>query len=128
MIFLNTFICADFFFRLLYRLKQQLLIHVQMIIKFNSYLEISVINAISLKGFRYHKLVKRSTKLYHRYIDIIPKYETTRVHLIRLGILYPIFYDNNFYKTQKCRHSFQNLTKPVNRLIYKGNDNDTVVR
>ena len=83
------------------------------------------------QGFRYHKLVKTSTKFYDRHKDIIRKYSSTCRLLLRTGISHPIFYGNIPYKAQRCQYSPQKLTKPLNRLITcikKGFSNDTVVR
>ena len=80
------------------------------------------------QGFRYHTLVKTFTKFYHRYKEIIRKYNSTCKHLIQSGILYPIFYVSILYKSQKCQYSPQKITKPLNRLIKKGYSYDSVVR
>ena len=80
------------------------------------------------QGFRYHKLVKTFTKFYHRYKDLIRKYNSTCKHLIRSGISHPIFYGNILYKAQKYKYSPVMLVKPLNRLIHKGYSYDIVVK
>ncbi len=80
------------------------------------------------QGYRYHRLLKTFSKFYYRYIDLVCKFSCTCKQLIKFGISHPIFYGNIIYKAQKCKKRPLQLTKPLNRLIYRGYKFNIVVK
>ena len=44
------------------------------------------------QGYRYHKIRKAFSKFYHRYFDLIVKYDIGLKTLLQQGISEPIFY------------------------------------
>ena len=50
------------------------------------------------QGYRYHKIRKAFSKLYHRHSELIVKYNIGLKALLQQGISDPIFYGNLVYK------------------------------
>ena len=51
-----------------------------------------------IQGYRYHKIRKAFSKLYHRHSELIVKYNIGLKTLLRQGISEPIFYGDLVYK------------------------------
>ena len=57
-----------------------------------STLETLLIVKILKQGYRYHKIRKAFSKIYHRHSELIVKYNIGLETLLQQGILEPIFY------------------------------------
>lgn len=80
------------------------------------------------QGFRYHRLVKTFTKFYHKYRDLLWKYDSTCRNLIKNGISHPVFYGNVVNKANKFKNCPMDLSVWLNKLIDKGYNYTTVVK
>ena len=78
------------------------------------------------QGFRYHKLLKTFTKFFRRYKDLVLKFGCTCRKLISNGIAHPHFYIVN--RAQTFRNDPGKLIGPLNKLILKGYQFNTVIR
>ena len=72
------------------------------------------------QGYRFHKLLKTFTKFYHRYKDLVCKYNKTCKNLINSGISHPAFYGDVVHKANTFKNNTQRLTKITKNLIRKG--------
>ena len=80
------------------------------------------------QGYRYHKLLKTFIKFYHRYKDILHKYNSTCRDLIKKGISHPNFYGNVVNKARKFQSDPSKLIKPLNNLIRKGYNYHIIIK
>ena len=55
------------------------------------------------QGYRYHKLLKIFTKVFHRYKDLVLKFGCTCRKLTSNGIAHPHFYGNVVHRARKFR-------------------------
>ena len=81
-----------------------------------------VLNAKLLKqGYRYHKLRKTFSKLYHRHSGLVEKYYVSMRKLLQQGISEPGFYGDLIYRIRKkmwgnliLRNNLENLLAVIN--------------
>ena len=69
------------------------------------------------QGYRYHKIRKTFTKLYHRHSELTVKYNIGLKTLLQQGISEPIFYADLVYKLKRIvekpnfNDQFKNIIK-----------------
>ena len=79
---------------------------------------------ISLLQCRYHEIRKAFSKFYHRYLELIVKYNIGLKTLLQQGILIPIFYGDLVYKFKRIlkkpnfSDKFKKIVKPYIRVGY----------
>ena len=67
------------------------------------------------QGYRYHKIRKAFSKLYHRHSELIVKYNIGFKTLLQQGISEPIFYGDLVYKFKRIVGK-SNLTNQLKKL------------
>ena len=76
------------------------------------------------QGYRYHKIQKAFSKFYHRYLELIVKYNTGLKTLLQQGISEPLFYGDLVYKFERIvgkpdfRDQFKKIVKRYIRVGY----------
>ena len=67
------------------------------------------------QGYRYHKIRKAFSKLYHRHLELIVKYNIGLKTLLQQGISEPIFYGDLVYKFKRIvgKSNFSDLFKKI---------------
>ena len=74
------------------------------------------------QGYRYHKIRKAFSKLYHRHSELIVKYNIGLKTLLQQGISEPIFYGDLVYKFKRIvwKPNFSDQFKKDSKTLYKG--------
>ena len=76
------------------------------------------------QGYRYHKIRKAFSNVYHRHSELIDKYNIGLKTLLQQGISEPIFYDDLVYKFKRIvgkpnfSDQFKNIVKRYIRVGY----------
>ena len=82
------------------------------------------------QGYRYHKIRKAFSKLYHRQSELIVKYNIGLKTLLQQGISEPIFYEDLVYKFKQIvgKPNFSNRFKKIIKRYIKVGYNLDVMR